>query len=314
MNNLKILPAGEDRLGQVLPRRKFGRHDEYVTQLAVGGYHIGMSEGEAEAEKAIEAAIAEGIRFFDTAPSYQDGRGEHRYGKFLCPKYRDDIFLLTKTKARTAAEAMAEIESSLVRMRTDRLDAVLMHAVSNIEDVEFRLGGGVYEAFEKAKEQGKVRYAGFSGHLQTDTNLKMLSELGKAVDVTLMPINAIDPSDDDSFILNVLPRLQELGVATLAMKTSAFGHFFTQPVQVEGMDKEDTIVPEYLKMKEVFEYALSQSITSWVCVMETVELIGNSAAIARNFQALDSKTQESIVARARAFKNNKTIEKYRSWG
>jgi hypothetical protein len=94
--------ASSDRLGTRLLMRPFGRSGEMVTQLGVGGYHVGLPENDGVAQEIIETALAEGIRFFDMAAAYQDGRAEERYGKFLTPKYREDVFLLTKTIARSA--------------------------------------------------------------------------------------------------------------------------------------------------------------------------------------------------------------------
>ena len=89
----------KDRLGELLPMRKLGTTGEMVTMLGVGGYHIGWTT-EKDAQEVIEYAMESGIRFFDTAHSYGKGISEERYGKFLIPKYREDIFLMTKTLAK----------------------------------------------------------------------------------------------------------------------------------------------------------------------------------------------------------------------
>ncbi|MBK1876499.1 aldo/keto reductase [Pelagicoccus mobilis] len=302
-----------DRLGACLPKRKFGRADEWVTQLGVGGFHVGKAESEQEAQAIVETALEEGIRFFDMAAEYQDGRAEHRYGEYLCPKYRDDVFLMTKTKARTGAEATAEIESSLRRMRTDRLDAILMHAIATVDEPGERIRDGVYEAFLKAKEQGKVRYLGFSGHLNTDANLRALELLGDQVDVSLMPVNVVDPSDSDSFVKNVLPVMNKMGVAPLSMKSAAFGHFFEKEVAVENI-AATTIVPGRVSMEEAFQYVLSTPISVWVSGMHKAEFVKKNAEIARNFSKLDDQQMESIVARVEAYRDNVEVEGYRKWG
>ena len=280
----KSVPLGKDRsdrLGDRLPMRPFGRSGEMVTQLGVGGYHVGHADDEGMAQDIIETALAEGIRFFDMAPSYQDGRAEHRYGKFLTPNYRDDIFLMTKTKARTGAELTAELETSLARMKTDYVDAFLLHAMNDAEDAEERMSGGVLDALMKAKEQGKVRYVGFSGHLNTSANLRMLELMGDQVDVTLMPVNAVDPSDKEGLCRKVLPRLNEMGVAPLAMKTAAFGNFFMKSVKIEGVETKP-IIPARVTMEEAFQFVLSQSISCWVSGMDRPEYVVRNARIARN--------------------------------
>ncbi|MBK1876488.1 aldo/keto reductase [Pelagicoccus mobilis] len=309
----KQVPGSSDRLGAVLPKRSFGRSGELVTNLGVGGWHIGNADGESTAQEIIESALEEGIRFFDTAPSYQDGRSEYRYGKFLVPNYRDDVFLLTKTKARTGAEAIAEIETSLARMKTDRIDAVLMHAISSNDDADERRALEVVEGFQKAKEQGKVRYLGFSGHLDTKANLHALEIWGEAIDVSLCPVNAIDPSDSDSFITNVLPKMVEMGVAPLAMKSAAYGNFFTQAVEIEGLDTVP-VIPGRVSMKDAFEFVLAQSICCWVSGMDSPEFVAKNAKIAREFKGMDKARCDAIVAQVAAYRDNKEIEIYRRWG
>ena len=91
----EILAASKkDKWGKVLPRRRLGKTNEYVTMLGVGGAHVGWTS-ERDAQEVIETAIEGGIRFFDTAESYAKGGSETRYGKYLIPKYRDNIFLMT---------------------------------------------------------------------------------------------------------------------------------------------------------------------------------------------------------------------------
>ena len=151
-----------DRLGALLPTRRFGRTGEAVTMLGVGGWHIGDMT-EAEAQKTIETALEGGVRFFDTAEGYQTGGSESRLGKLLVPKYRDDVFLMTKTRARDANEAWEHLEGSLSRLNTDRLDLWQVHAVRNPADVDERIENGVLDVMIEAKETGKTRYIGFTG-------------------------------------------------------------------------------------------------------------------------------------------------------
>lgn len=296
-----------DRLGACLPMRPLGRSGEWVTQMGVGGYHVGVTENERTAQEVIETALSEGIRFFDMAPSYLEGRAEYRYGKFLTPKYRDEVFLLTKTKASTAAEAEAELNVSLARMNTDRIDAVLMHAIGSPEDADARLNAGVFDAFLKAREQGKIRYIGFSGHVSTAANLRMIDRLGDQLDVSLMPINAVDASNEDSFIRKVLPKLNEAGIAPLAMKTAAGGRFFS------AGDKRAPVISSEFTLNDAFEYVLSQPIACWVSGMESPGLVKQNVAIARKFESLDPDRIRQIVAAASPHKNNRDIERYRGW-
>ena len=155
-------------------------------------------------------------------------------------------------------------------------DGLLLHALTDEEDVDHRLAGGTYDALLKAKEQGKVRYLGFSGHYSTAANLHAMKRMGDDLDVVLLPVNAVDPSDSDSFIEKVLPKLDEAGVASLAMKTSAFGNFFNKAVEVEGLETAP-LVPARISRDEAFEFVLAQSISCWVCGMDKPEQVKRDA-------------------------------------
>ena len=108
--------APSDRLGDLLPLRKFGNTGIRVTMLGIGGAHVGRSS-EKLAQQLIEAALEGGIRFFDNAESYNSGGAETKYGKYLCPKYRDVAFIMTKTTARTGKQAQEHLEASLRRLK-----------------------------------------------------------------------------------------------------------------------------------------------------------------------------------------------------
>ncbi|MCP4739496.1 MAG: aldo/keto reductase, partial [Bosea sp.] len=167
-----------DRLGKLLPLRKLGSSGPTVTNLGVGGDHVG-SASEKDAQAIIEKALAEGVRFFDNAPFYSGGRAEERYGKILTPKYRDVSFIMTKTLAKNRKNALKDLDTSLSRMKTDYVDLWQVHALENPKDVEERVQNGVLDAFLEARKKGKVRNIGFTGHESYKAHLKMLEELKK---------------------------------------------------------------------------------------------------------------------------------------
>src|SRR5690554_145377 len=152
-----------DRLGEVLPKRKFGRTGEYVTMLGTGGFHVGWTT-ERDAQEVIEASLEGGVRFFDTAESYSQGVSEERYGKYLTTKYRDLIFLMTKTTGPDAKTVQEHLEGSLRRLKVDQIDLYQVHSIRTPQDVDDRISNGVLEVLLKAKEQGKIKYIGFTGH------------------------------------------------------------------------------------------------------------------------------------------------------
>ncbi|MEM9884203.1 MAG: aldo/keto reductase, partial [Planctomycetota bacterium] len=145
-----------DALGRVLPTRAFGRADERVTLACFGGWHLSRFYDDAGAERIVRAAIDAGIRFFDTAESYGPHESERMYGRHLTPRFRDHVFLMSKTMARDAATARQHLDDSLARLRTDRLDLWQMHAIDTPGDVDARIDAGVLDVLLEAKAAGRV--------------------------------------------------------------------------------------------------------------------------------------------------------------
>ncbi len=272
-----------DRLGKLLPLRKLGSSGSVVTNLGVGGDHVG-SVSEKNAQAIIEKALDEGVRFFDNAPFYSNGKSEERYGKFLTPKYRDVSFIMTKTLAKNREMAMKDLDASLSRMKTDYVDLWQVHALENPKDVEERVQNGVLDAFLEAQKNGKVRHIGFTGHGSYKAHLMMLEEIkkqGVKMDASQMPINPADPHFE-SFITNVVPKCVKEGIGVLAMKTLAYGRFFGgnkgwQRTQVSVKP----IIPAVLSMEDVLGFVWSLPITTLVSGMENVQQVSQNTAIAR---------------------------------
>jgi len=144
--------------------RTLGRSGERVSIVGVGGYHLSVP-AEAEAIRIVRAAIDEGVNFLDNSWDYADGESERRMGKALRDGYRERAFLMTKIDGRTAASAIDQLEESLRRLQTDHVDLLQFHEVIRMEDIGRILGaGGALEAVLRAKDQGKLRYIGFTGH------------------------------------------------------------------------------------------------------------------------------------------------------
>ncbi|MCW0483982.1 aldo/keto reductase [Gaoshiqia sediminis] len=223
-----------DRLGSILPKRKLGRTNEQVTMLGTGGYHIGWTT-ERDAQEVIEAALEGGVRFFDTAESYSAGLSETRYGKYLTPKYRDLIFLMSKTTGKDAKTVRDHLEGTLRRLRTDQLDLYQVHAISTPDDVDNRISQGVLEEMQKAKKEGKIRHIGFTGHQNPFAHLRMLEQTNnlEVFDTVLMPVNVLDQSYF-SFIENVMPKALARNLGILAIKSLADGRFFSEKNKPTG--------------------------------------------------------------------------------
>ena len=291
-----------DRLGTLLPLRKLGSSGPVVTNLGVGGAHVG-SASEKDAQAIIEKALEEGVRFFDNAPFYSGGRAEERYGKILTPKYRDVSFIMTKTLARNRKNALNDLDNSLSRMKTDYVDLWQVHALDSPTDVELRAQNGVLDAFLEAQKKGKVRHIGFTGHGSYKAHLKMLEEIKKR-DVKMassqMPVNPADPHYE-SFVTHVVPKCVKAGIGVLAMKTLAEGRFFGGN---KGWRRTHVsvkpIIPAVLSVEDVFGFVWSLPITTLVSGMESVQQVSQNAAIARktwNWNQAERQKRIDAVAR-----------------
>lgn len=300
-----VLASAKDAHGtKTLKRRPFGDTGASVTQLCLGGYHVGGKSAKV-AESLVETAIEEGVRFFDTARQYQDGQSETHYGNFLSPKYRDDVFIMTKSELTTGKKVKEALETSLKLMKTDYLDAWMVHTIRSEKDVEERFKNGVIEEFFKAKEKGMVKHIGFTGHRSYKAHLhmlKMLKEEGLEMDACLMPINLVDPHYD-SYIVNVLPELEKRNYAILAMKTLAYGRMLGTASE---RDKKAGVQPRSLKEKgigleEMHNYVYSLPISSLVSGCDTPEHIRTNAETSRKFTGMEKKEQERLVNLAEEF-------------
>src|ERR1700741_2556811 len=160
-----------------IPLRKFGRHEVRISALGYGGHHLGDAEREQVAIRMVQEAVDNGITFFDNCWEYHCGKSEDWMGKGLKGR-RDKVFLMTKvcTHGREAMLGMQMLEQSLARFQTDHLDLWQIHGVCFENDPElFIRPNGAAEALRKAKEQGKVRFVGFTGHKRPEGHLKMLN-------------------------------------------------------------------------------------------------------------------------------------------
>jgi aryl-alcohol dehydrogenase-like predicted oxidoreductase len=306
--------AATDPLGATLPRRRLGKNGPEVTVLGLGGYHIGLAS-ERDAQATIEAALAGGVRFFDNAAAYQKGHAESCFGKWLVPKYRDQVFLMTKTMARTADQARADLDASLKRLNTDVLDLWQIHAVNSPADVDGRLANGVLDVLLDAKAKGKVRHLGFSGHDDPAAHVRML-EQGHArgqFAACQMPVNPVDAVAPHSFIRTTLPVALERGVGVLAMKTLGMGRFFKEAHDSgkQVWTTDNPIVPGHLSVTEIFHFALSLPISVLITGAETPELIREKIAAVRSFHAFSDEERKAVTDKVVSFALDGRVEHYK---
>lgn len=303
-----------DALGQILPLRKLGATGEKVTMLGVGGFHVGWTT-ENDAVAVIEAAIEGGIRFFDTAHNYGKGVSEERYGKYLVPKYRDHIFLMTKTQALTGDDLLKEVDLSLERLQTDKVDLLQLHSFKSPEDVEQRISNGVMDAIHKIKEEGKARHIGFTGHQSPYAHLRMMEDLERFPEFTTlqMPINVLDHHSERSFVNETLPVALDKNLGILAMKTLADGRFFSRK-EMSGKLRWETdtpVVPDHVSIEEALNFAWSLPISVLITGAENVSLLKEKIALAKSFTKQTEDDRLAILERAGQAADLKKVEYYK---
>lgn len=269
-----------------IPTRQFGRYDEQVSLLCVGGAHLAQPRcPEETAIRIVQECIDAGATFMDNAWEYNDGESERRMGKALAQNgYRQKAFLMTKDCAhdRKANHSMWKLEDSLRRLQTDYLDLWQLHEVVWEDDVDWIFAsGGSAEALLKAKERGLVRYIGFTGHKDPAIHKRMLS-YGFPFDAVQMPLNLLD-AHYKSFEQEILPICQEQGIAVLGMKSFASGDIF----KIDA-----SITPA-----EALGYAMSLPVATVVSGMDSIDVMNQNLEIARNFEPFTGEQRADLLAR-----------------
>jgi len=266
-----------------IPRRALGSTGEYVSAIGLGGFHLGLIPTERECMNVVHAAIDAGVTFMDNAWEYHDGKSELRLGKALAGR-RDRVFLMTKvcTHGRDARVAMRQLDDSLRRLKTDYLDLWQVHEVAFYNDPERHfMKGGVIEALDKAKRQGKVRFVGFTGHKDPALHLRMLS-YDYPFDTVQMPLNCFDATFR-SFEQQVLPELLRRGIAPIGMKS----------LGGEG----DMVKKRVVTAREALAYAMSLPVATTVSGIDSMRVLRQNLGIARGFSPLSSQTMQALRTR-----------------
>jgi aryl-alcohol dehydrogenase-like predicted oxidoreductase len=205
--------------------RELGSTGEQVSAIGLGGWHLSLKHVEEQlATRIVHTAIDRGITFMDNCWDYNGGASEIRMGKALQGGYRDKVFLMTKIDGRSKKEAAKQMDESLQRLQVDHIDLVQYHEVLRFEDPHRIFDPeGAHGAVLEAKEAGKLRYIGFTGHKDPYIHLHMLEvaeQNGFKFDTVQMPLNVMD-AHYRSFAKLVVPELTKRNIGILAMKTMA---------------------------------------------------------------------------------------------
>jgi aryl-alcohol dehydrogenase-like predicted oxidoreductase len=282
-----------------IPNRAFGRHaDVAVSALGVGGYHLGLTSSAREAVKIVHAAIDAGITFMDNAWEYHEGESERRMGEAIRDR-RDRVFLMTKvcTHGRGADVAMRQLNQSLKRLRTDYLDLWQIHecVYYNEPDRHFARGG-VVEALERAKRDGKVRFVGFTGHKAPEIHLQMLAR-EYPFDSCQLPLNVFD-STFHSFEKRVLPELQRQRIAAIGMKSLC--------------GEPNVVRSKALSADEALRYALSLPVATTITGIDSMKVLRQNARIAESFKPLSNAQMDRLRYRVSPLAADGRFELYKT--
>ena len=283
-----------------IPRRPLGHTGEKVSMVGLGGYHIGTQKDENDSIRIIRTALDNGINFLDNCWDYNGGQSEIRMGKALRDGYREKAFLMTKIDGRDANTAATQIDESLRRLQTDHIDLLQFHEVIRMNDPEriFAAGGGM-EGAVKAKQAGKIRYIGFTGHKSPEIHRHMLEVADQHEFLfasVQMPLNVMD-AHFDSFQKIVLPILVKKNIGILGMKPMGSGIIL----------KSKVVTPV-----ECLHYAMSLPTSVVITGCDSMDLLHQALKTAREFKALDDTQRAALLAKTAEVAKNGQFELYKT--
>jgi predicted aldo/keto reductase-like oxidoreductase len=277
-----------------MPMTTLGKSGLKISKFTLGGYHMRV-KGEEEGVRIIHRAMELGVTMFDSANKYHDGESDKTYGVALQGGRRQKVMLMSKAQLRTRDGAMEQLEQTLTRMKTDYLDLWVCHEVTTHAEVhKIFAPGGSLEAFVKAKQQGKVRHIGFSGHADPSVHQRLLDGYD-GWETVQHPVNLIDPHYL-SFIQTVLPNIRKKGLGLLAMKTNAMG-----PIRQKGI----ATIPECLR------FAWSQNVDTVVSGVETVQQLDENVLSCKTFVPMSKQEITMLLERTKKGEIGSKVEWYK---
>lgn len=273
-------------MGSDMIYRELGRTGEQVSAIGVGGFHLGQAKVSQElSERIVRSAIDRGITFMDNCWDYNEGASELRMGRALRDGYRDKVFLMTKVDGRSKAAASEQLEESLRRLKTDCIDLVQYHEVIRYEDPHRIFDAdGAHAALIDARQAGKLRYIGFTGHKDPHIHLHMLEVArghGFSFDAVQLPLNVMD-AHYRSFARVVVPELQREGIGILGMK-SLGGGVILRSKSVSAM--------------ECLHYALNLPTATVITGIDSMEVLDQALKAVRTFRPLSPSEVDNLLAR-----------------
>lgn len=281
--------------------RVLGNTGERVSAIGLGGWHLGLPTVDEQLSiRIVRTAIDRGVNFMDNSWDYNGGASELRMGKALRDGYRDKVFLMTKIDGRSKREATRQLDESLHRLQTDRIDLVQHHEVIRFEDPHRIFDAeGANAALVDARTQGKIRYIGFTGHKDPRIHLHTLEvakEHGFTFDTVQMPLNVMD-AHYRSFGKLVLPVLVKQKIGVLGMKSMANGIIL----------KSRTVTPV-----ECLHYALNLPTSVVITGCDSMKVLEQALDAARTFRSMSAAQVKAILAKTKAAATDGKFELFKT--
>ena len=269
--------------------RDLGSTGQKVSAIGVGGWHLGLKHvDEALAIQIVRTAIDRGINFLDNCWDYNDGASEIRMGKALRDGYRHKAFLMTKIDGRSRKEASRQLDESLRRFGVEHIDLVQHHEILRYEDPHRIFDpDGANAALVAARDAGKIRYIGFTGHKDPRIHLYMLEvaeQHGFVFDTVQMPLNLFD-AHYRSFAKSVLPELVKRGIGVLGMKSMANGILL----------KSNTVTAI-----ECLHYVLNLPASVVITGIDSMQILDQAFEAVRRFRPMSDAELQPLLARSAA--------------
>jgi aryl-alcohol dehydrogenase-like predicted oxidoreductase len=268
--------------------RTLGSTGEKVSAIGVGGWHLGLKTVDEQlAIRIVRSAIDRGINFLDNCWDYNEGASEERMGKALVDGYRDRALVMTKIDGRSKKEAARQLDESLGRLKVDYIDLVQHHEIIRFDDPHRIFhADGANAALVEARDAGKLRYIGFTGHKDPRIHLYMLEvakENGFKFDTVQMPLNVMD-AHYRSFEKLVLPELVKEKIGVLGMKSMANGILL----------KSKTATPI-----ECLHYALNLPTSVVITGIDSMEILEQAFTAVESFHELSDDERDVLLAKTR---------------
>ena len=284
--------------------RDLGTTGEKVSAIGLGGAHLGNSDDAESMVRLVRSAIDRGVTFMDNCWDYSDGICEVRMGRALRDGYRDKVFLMTKMDGRTKESYTRQLEQSLGRLGTDTIDLVQFHECIRLDDPDRIFAeGGALEGAIAAREAGKIRYIGFTGHKDPVVHLRMFEmaqKHGFHFDTVQMPVNVMDASFR-SFTKQVIPVAKQQGTGVLAMKT------FGDPYIAEYLLKTKVMTPI-----DALHYGLSQQVSVVITGLDKPEILDQAITAAKTFKPMSEAQMASLTDSVRDAALTGVYEKFKT--